>query len=296
MLLIIVILFFILRLNVQATDWSMWRYDAGRTANSPEELAEELFLSWIQEFSQREPVWDDPLNQDLMQYDRIFEPIVLGEYMFIGFNDRDKVIAIDINTGEQKWTYYAEGPVRLPLVGWNSKIYFTSDDGYLYCLSAKECELLWKFRGGPSNRKLLGNKRLISIWPARGGAVIKDGVVYFAASIWPWMGTFIYALEAETGKLVWRNEDTNADYILQPHNYTAFAGVAPQGAFVATEDRLLIPGGRSVPACFDRETGELLYYHLAAGGKTGGAFVCANEKVFFNHHRVRVVHLFFFND
>ncbi|MBC8181486.1 PQQ-binding-like beta-propeller repeat protein [candidate division KSB1 bacterium] len=277
---------------VQATDWPMWRYDAGRTANSPEELAEDLFLLWTQEYSPREPVWDDPLNQDLMQYDRIFEPIVLGDYMFIGFNDRDKVIAIDINTGKQKWTYYTEGPVRLPLVGWNNKIYFTSDDGYLYCLSAKKGELLWKFRGGPSNRKLLGNKRLISMWPARGGAVVKNGIVYFAASIWPWMGTFIYALDAETGKLIWRNEDTNADYILQPHNYTAFAGVAPQGAFVATEDRLLIPGGRSVPACFDRKTGELLYYHLAAGGKTGGAFVCANEKVFFNHHRDRVVHLY----
>ena len=29
-------------------------------------------------------------------------------------------------------------------------------------------KLLWKFRGGPSDRKILGNERLISTWPARG--------------------------------------------------------------------------------------------------------------------------------
>ena len=42
---------------------------------------------------------------------------------------------------------------------------------------------------------------MISRWPARGGPVVRDGTVYFAASIWPFMGTFIYALDAETGSV-----------------------------------------------------------------------------------------------
>jgi len=281
---------------VRGADWPMWRYDAGRTANSPEALSTDLTLLWSRQYLPREPVWDDPLNQDLMQYDRIFEPIVLEKYLYLGFNDGDKVIALDTETGEQQWIFYTNGPVRLPLVGWNKRIYLTSDDGYLYCLSAKQGQLIWKFRGGPDDRKLLGNKRLISMWPARGGPVIKDGVLYFAASIWPWMGTFIYALDAETGKIIWRNEETNANYIMQPHNYTAYAGIAPQGAFVISNDRLLIPGGRSVPACFDLLTGKQLYYHLGAYGKTGGAFVCANDEIFVNHHRDRVVHLYKIED
>jgi outer membrane protein assembly factor BamB len=275
-----------------AGDWPMWRYDAGRTAFSPEGLPSQLHPQWIRQYSQREPVWDDALNQDLMPLDRVFEPIVLGDTLYIGFNDRDKVVALDIRTGAQKWVFYADGPVRLPMAGWRNRLYFTSDDGHLYCLAADTGALRWKFRGGPADRKMLGNKRLISTWPARGGVVLYDGVVYFAASIWPMMGTFIYALDPETGRVVWRNEETGSDYQNQPHNSPAFAGVAPQGAMAAVADRLLISGGRSVPACFDRLTGKLLYFHLAQYNKTGGAFVAADERHFFNHYRDRETDLY----
>lgn len=275
-----------------AADWPMWRYDAGRTASSPEELPARLYPQWVRQYAQREPVWDDPLNQDLMPLDRIFEPVVLGDTLYIGFNDRDKVVALDIRTGAEKWSFYADGPVRLPVAGRPGSIYFTSDDGHLYCLNAATGALRWKFRGGPADRKILGNKRLVSTWPARGGVVLYGDAVYFAASIWPFMGTFLYALDAETGAEIWRNEGTGADYQNQPHNSPAFAGVAPQGAITALADRLLIPGGRSVPACFDRHTGKLLYYHLAQYNKTGGSFVAADERHFFNHFRDRDTDLY----
>jgi len=278
--------------HVFSKDWPMWRYDEGRSACTPEQLPAKLNLLWTWQFSQREPVWDDPLNQDMMPLDRVFEPVILGKTMYLGFNDKDKVMALDTDTGKIKWTYYTDGPVRLPLAARQDKVYFTSDDGFLYCVSAQNGELLWKFRGGPNDRKVLGNKRLISTWPARGGVVLKENTVYFAAGIWPFMGTFIYALDAETGRVIWRNEKTGSQYILQPHNSPAFAGVAPQGAFVVSGDYLFLSGGRSVPACFDRFTGEMLYYHLSKYNKTGGAFICANEKYFFNHHRDRVTHLY----
>ncbi|HUU99617.1 MAG TPA: PQQ-binding-like beta-propeller repeat protein, partial [Bacteroidales bacterium] len=140
----------------------------------------------------------------------------------------------------------------------------------------------------PGPNKLLGNKRLISVWPARGGIVIKDNIVYTAASIFPLMGTYIYALNAETGEVIWKNEGTGSNYILQPHRSPAFADVAPQGNFAISGDKLLVAGGRSVPAAFDLKTGEELYYQLAASGKTGGAFTCSNDRVFFNHHRERM--------
>jgi len=272
----------------------MWRYDAGRTASSPRDLPDELHLLWVRQYSPREPVWDDPLNHDLMRYDRVFEPVVMGKIMFVGFNDSDKIVALRTDTGEELWTFRTDGPVRMAPAAWNGRVYFTSDDGYLYCLDAGDGSLVWKFRGGPSDRKILGNKRLISMWPARGGAVVHEGVVYFAASIWPFMGTFIYALDAETGEVVWVNDGNGSEFMLQPHNTPSFAGVAPQGAFVVAGDRLLVPGGRSVPAVFDRRTGEFLYYRLAsrACGKTGGAFVCARGDVFFNHHREKVTNMY----
>ncbi len=277
-------------------DWPMWRYDAGRTAASSEELSDNLHMHWVQHFTARIPVWDDPLNNDLMQYDRVFEPVILDTILFVGFNDCDKVAAFDLRTGRQKWEFFTDAPVRLPLAGWKNKIYFTSDDGNLYCLSAEKGDVLWKFEGAPTNQKILGNRRLISMWPARGGVVIKDGILYFANSIWPMMGTFIYALDAENGDVVWRNEETGANFIRQPHNYPAFAGIAPQGAFALSGDNLLIPGGRSVPACFDRLSGEMRYYHLAKFGKSGGSFICAVDTVFFNHDRDRMTNLYNLNN
>lgn len=280
----------LLTLSANAADWPMWRADANRSAASPEELPAELHLQWTRQYSPRVQVWDDPLNHDLMPYDRVFEPVVMGERVFVGFNDTDKVVALDLRTGKELWAFYTDGPVRFAPVAWQGKVYFTSDDGHLYCVSAEAGALMWKLRGGPSDRKVLGNQRVISAWPARGGPVLRDGRVYFAASIWPFMGTFIYAVDAETGKVAWVNDGTGSQFIKQPHNAPSFAGVAPQGSLVATKDILLVPGGRSVPAAFDRHTGEFLHYQLANSGKgNGGSFVAAGETEYYVHTRLRGV-------
>ena len=273
-------------------DWPMWRCDASRSAASDEELAAELHPLWERLYSARTMVWDDPLNQDLMPYDRVFEPVVAGKRMFIAFNDCDKLVSVDTDTGRQLWDFYADGPVRLPPAVWRDRVYFASDDGYLYCLHAADGSLAWKFRGGPSEKKIIGNKRLISVWPARGGPVVSDGTVYFTASIWPMLGTFIYALDAATGEVEWENDRTGSQYMLQPHNSPAFAGVAPQGALAAAGTGLLMPGGRSVPAMFERSSGEQRYFHLSAQNKTGGSFACAGEQVFFNHYRDQVCSMY----
>ena len=278
----------VLQNSLLAGDWPMWRYEAGHTASSPDELPEELAPIWSRSFGAREQVWDDTLNNDLMTYDKILEPVVFGKKMYVGFNDADKLLALDTETGKTIWTFFAEGPIRFSPVATESRVYLVSDDGFLYCLDSGTGQLVWKFRGAPGAQKALGNKRVISAWPARGGPVLYDDTVYFAASIWPFMGTFIYALDAETGNVNWVNDSTSADYIKQPHSAPSFAGVAPQGTLVATEDLLLVPGGRSVPAALDRKTGKLKYFHLGGKGN-GGSFVIAGQKEFFVHTRYRGV-------
>lgn len=281
--------------GTSAADWPMWRSDAERSGASTEQLPAELQLQWTRQFEPRVQAWDDPLNLDLMTYDRIFEPIVMNGRMFISFNDHDKIAAFDVESGNELWSFYTGGPVRLPAVGWDKNVYFTSDDGYLYCVTAATGELQWKFRGAPGEQKAIGNQRVISLWPARGGAVIRDETVYFASSIWPMMGTFIYALDARTGEVKWVNDNTGSQFIKQPHSAPSFAGVAPQGALVATEDYLVVPGGRSVPAVLHRNNGIQKYFEINAGGKgTGGSLVIANDERFYVHTRqkgTRAFHL-----
>jgi outer membrane protein assembly factor BamB len=140
------------------------------------------------------------------------------------------------------------------------RLLFVSDDGYLYCVSTVDGKLHWRFRGGPAERWLLGNDRLVSQWPARGAPVTHGETVYFAAGIWPFMGIFVHAVDIASGQAVWTNSGSGSDYIVQQHNSPAFAGVAPQGYLAVSEDTLLVSGGMTVPAAFDRHSGQLLYF------------------------------------
>ncbi|MDD4788662.1 MAG: PQQ-binding-like beta-propeller repeat protein, partial [Pirellulales bacterium] len=145
-----------------AGDWPMWRYDAGHTAAAPHDLPGELRLEWVRQYPPRQPVWDDPLNQDMMPYDRIFEPVVAAGRMFLAFNEADKVVALDARDGSELWTFFTDGPVRFSPVVYEDAVLVASDDGCLYCLSAADGGLRWRFRGGPSERKIIGNGRVIS--------------------------------------------------------------------------------------------------------------------------------------
>jgi len=261
-------------------DWPMWRYNAQRCAASPEQLPAKLNLQWIREMASPKPAW--PASQDRLQFDTSYEPVVAGKTIFVGSMVSDSLTAYDTETGIEKWRFYADGPVRFAPVVYKDKLYFASDDGYLYCLNTEDGSLIEKFLAGPATNKVIGNDRLVGMWPVRGGPVLYDGTIYFAASIWPFMGTFIYAIDAETADIIWTNSGSGSTYLMQPHSSPAFAGVAPQGYLVATEDKLLIAGGRSVPAAYDRRTGKFLYYHLNKYGKMGVCKVMASGDYFFN--------------
>ncbi len=259
-------------------DWPTWRHDAARTAASPHELPAALHLQWVREYPRLAPAWPD---QPRMQFDAAYEPVVLGATMFVCSSRTDSVTALDTRTGEEKWRTFCDGPVRFAPAAWDGRIYVASDDGHLHCLDAEKGGLLWKFRGGPTDRRILGNERLISTWPARGAPVVADGQVYFAASIWPFMGTFIHALDARTGRVVWTNDGDGSLFIQQPHRADAFAGVAPQGPLAVLGESLLVAGGRSVPAIYDRRTGRLQNFKLVENSKKGGFDVAAAGGLFF---------------
>ena len=264
---------------IQADDWPMWRYDAGRTAAVNENLPNQLSLSWSLELPKLKPAWP---NQPQLQYDVGYQPIVAGGKMFVGSSTNDSLTAYDVKTGEELWQFFAEGPIRFAPAASEGNVFFSSDDGHLYCLQASDGKLLWKFLGAPTRRKILGNRRLISAWPARGAPVVAKGKVYFASSIWPFMGTFVYALDAETGSVVWKNDGTGSLFLVQPHDSPAFGGVTPQGYLSISGDHLFVPNGRSVPASFNLATGQLEYFHLGVNKRSGSFATAAGQNLFFN--------------
>ncbi|NQT51057.1 PQQ-binding-like beta-propeller repeat protein, partial [bacterium] len=160
-------------------DWPMWRHDANRSAASPAALPAQLHLQWSRELAPPRPAFP---NDPRQCFDGSVEPVVMGKTVFVPSMVSDSVTALDTESGAVRWTFFADGPVRFAPVASQGKVYCVSDDGHLYCLDAVSGRVRWKFRGlpaGRSDRTVLGNERLVSLWPARGGPVLADGTVYF---------------------------------------------------------------------------------------------------------------------
>lgn len=267
--------------TAMGADWPQYRNDAGRSGRTAETLPAKLALSWVQR-PEAAPARAWP-RDDRMTFDRCTDVAVAEGRLFFGRSTDDTVVALDAATGKTLWTFTTGAPVRFAPAVFKNKVFAISDDGYLYCLAAEDGSLLRKFRGGPSDDMILGNGRMVSRWPMRGGPAIRDGVLYFASGIWQADGVTLFAMDAESGNLIWKNDTAGRIYMPQPHGgANADSGISAQGYLVVGADRLLVPTGRAVPAGFDRATGEFLYYHLQANGHTGGTQTVLAGGAFYN--------------
>lgn len=263
-----------------AGDWPTYRADPERTGFTAEALPSNLSLLWThRETVPPEPAW--PRSQRVT-FDRAFEPVLAAGAVFFGGRD-GRVTALDAGSGERRWVHYTEAPIRVAPVAWNNRVYVGGDDGVMVCLDAHTGTVLWRKRAGPDSQRVLGNGHLISRWPIRGGSVLRDGILYFTAGLWPSDGIFLHALDARSGKSVWLNDTAGGIYMPQPHG-GAFAesGVSPQGHLLATESQVFVTNGRAVPAAFDRKTGVFQYFHLQSNGQRGGSFAMASDRFLLN--------------
>ena len=246
----------------RAGDWPMWRYDSARSAVSPDELSENLRLAWQRDLPSNHVAWtEDPR----LHFDACVEPVVVGQTILVASSTTDSVTALDTDSGRQLWKFYVDGPVRFAPVVHEGHAYFGADDGHFYCVDVGTGRLVWQFRAAPADRRVVGNERLISVWPARGGAVLGNDRLYFAVGVWPFEGALLYSL------------DLRSDDAVPHYRVTALSNISPQGYLALNSKRLFVPGGRANATCIDLTTGEtvglnysssgLTDYHVATGGR-----------------------------
>jgi len=262
-------------------DWPQFRGDAARSGYTKDPLPTRMELKWTFRTKQGPtPAWP---THTRIKFDEVFQPIIVEQTVLFGSSADDQLYALDLKTGALKWKFFTEGPIRFAPAAWKDRIFVASDDGNLYALSIKDGTLLWKKQGGPQKKFIMGNDRLISHWPSRGGPVVVGDQVYFAAGIWPSDGVYLYALNAETGDVVWSNQNSGQLLMNQPHGgASAKSGVSSQGYLAASQDQIFMPTGRAVPAAFERATGKFQYYHLQKNQQRGGADVVLSDRFLCN--------------
>lgn len=248
--------------------WMTYRYDRTHSGYSEERISLPLSLKWSYQSSPApRPAWPEPGEEmERIQMDNAFYTSAASGLVFFGSSVDHKIYALDAATGKEKWHFFTGGPVRYAPTIADGRVYAGSDDGYAYCLNARNGKLLWKYRAGPSPEKLLGNGSMISFWPVRTNVLVDGGVAYFGAGVFPYEGIYICALDARDGSVVWKN-----DTIGDKEHELAFGGISPQGYLVASAGILYVPSSRAMPAAFDKKSGDFLHY-LDPGGKIGGTW------------------------
>lgn len=249
-------------LSVNAQDWPVWRATGSHSAFVAQGLPESLTLQWSRDLGKPDPAFDYHFR---LCADPSYEPVAANGLLFVPSNVSDDVTAYDLATGAEKWRFISQGPVRFAPVASRNRVWFVSDDGYLYCLEAETGKLVWKVRGAPDDRadfRMLVNGRMCFRWPARGGPLLKNGVLYFGCGLWPSEGVFALAVNAESGKIIWRNNEiSQIDDGLEEHGKMADIGLPPHGYFTEAGNRIAMPSGRAFAAFLDPATGKLDPYN-----------------------------------
>ncbi len=245
---------FVLAQAARAEDWPTYMHDNARSGVTADSLDVPLTEQWVYRSPVApQPAWTDPQPEGTempkSKFDDAFYTVAAGERVYFGSSVDNHVYSLDAATGQVRWKYATAAPVRLAPAIAGNRVYFGSDDGTVYGLNAVDGTSVWTYTAARDSRRVLGNGRVMSLWPVRTGVAVEGGRVYGGAGLFPHHGTFMFALDAASGGVVWKSDASRR----------ASSGFSPQGYLLMCDRGIVVPMGRSHPVCVDRATGSLLY-------------------------------------
>jgi outer membrane protein assembly factor BamB len=229
-------------LAISPGDWPTFRANNTCSAAAPAAVSTTPKLLWQSE----------PQSSTVPGLAHMSPPVTAGGLVFVGGTD-GIVLAFDAATGKTRWKARTGGAIRMPPTISQGRAFVGSGDGWVYSFEAATGRLLWRFRAAPAERLIPVYGTLMSTWPVACGVLVDNGIVYAAAGIANYDGTYLYALDARTGELKWHNS-TSGHLNAEAHN-----GVSVQGHLLLQGGKLYLAGGTSIsPAVYDAATGRCL--------------------------------------
>lgn len=232
-----------------AADWPSYQHDNRRTGVTAEQLDNtNLALGWVFASKSRpQPAWRGKMERDsyakksfladTYDYDKAFNLIAADGRVYFGSSSGNACVALNAADGAEVWRVPAGGAVRVAPAYHNGLVYFGSDDGMVYCVSAFDGALQWKYRGGASDTLIASDHKFLSRQPCRTGVLVQNGSAYCGFGLPSWHGNIMSQLDAITGA-----EQNKAS--------VSGGGYSFEGMLLADGTNLYVTQGRNAPAAF----------------------------------------------
>jgi len=147
-----------------------------------------------------------PASPRLREYPRggLTPPVAADGRVIVAEPDAHAVHAVSAADGRHLWSYCADGRVDSPPTLYQGLCIFGCTDGRVYCLTASDGRLAWRFRAAPEERHLCVMSQVESAWPVHGSVLVRDDMVYCTAGRSSHLdgGIYIHALNPHTGEIV----------------------------------------------------------------------------------------------
>ena len=168
-------------------DWHTYRHDNNRTGAISSQMPANL-----------KPAWKADIKG------RLSSVTVAEGRVFVVSIDSHTLHALDRDSGRTTWTYTLPARADTPPTIYRGMALLGCADGCVYALSARNGELIWRFRAAPSDRRIVAFGQLESPWPVHGSVLVRDGVAFVTAGRSSFLdgGIYIFALDPMTGELL----------------------------------------------------------------------------------------------
>ncbi len=161
---------------------------------------------------------------------------------------RHQIVALDMNTGREKWRSSVEGRVDMAPTISNGLVLAGTRSGFIYALNRDTGELVWRFLAAPTRDHIAVNGQLESAWPVFGSIPVDEqGLIAIAGRHFDADGgLWWYQIDPPTGRILAHGrlgrDELSSEPAFKYSRRPIDRPSAQNSVVVMNKDWLLLPG------------------------------------------------------